>query len=50
MDTPESTGNNSTDIVMKLFMKAVQINGWPSRVRSDMGGENIEVARAMIMA
>ena len=50
MDTPESTGNNSADIVMKLFMKAVQINGWPSRVPSDMGGENIEVARAMIMA
>ena len=43
-----ASGNNSADKVMKLFMKAVQINGWPSRVRSDMGGENIEVARAMI--
>ena len=35
---------------MKLFTKAVQSNGWPARVCSDMGGENVEVARAMIIA
>ena len=35
---------------MKLFTKAVQSNGWPSRVHSDMGGENVEMAKAMIMA
>ena len=45
-----ASGNNRADTVMKLFTKAVQSNGWPSRVRSDMGGENVEVARAMIMA
>ena len=49
MDTPErlfywhSSGNNRADTVMKLFTKAVQSNGWPARVRSDMGGENVEV-------
>ena len=56
MDTPErkivylhASGNNRADTVMKLFTKAVQSNGWPSRVHSDMGGENVEVARAKIM-
>ena len=43
-------GSVIVDTVMKLFMKAVQINGWPSRVHSDIGGENIEVARTMSKA
>ncbi len=33
---------------MELFIKAIQNNGWPSRVRSDKGGKNVEVARMMV--
>ena len=36
------------DTVLKLFHGAVMECGWPLRVRSDKGGENVEVARAMI--
>ena len=40
-----ASGNNR---VLKQFRKAVRECGWPSRVRSDRGGENVEVAKAMI--
>ena len=40
--------NNCASTVLTQFMQAVQSYGWPCRVRSDQGLENIEVARAMI--
>ena len=45
-----ASGNNRADTVLGLFMQAVCSNGWPSRVRSVKGGENVDVARAMITA
>ena len=42
--------NNRASTVVDLFLKAAQTYGWPLRVRSDQGGENIDVARTMIMA
>ena len=44
-----STNNRSTTL-LQLFLQATRIHGWPSIVRSDQGGENIGVARAMILA
>lgn len=40
--------NNSAATVIALFLAAVQSDGWPSRVRSDKGGENVEVGRPML--
>ena len=44
-----ASNNNRADTVFNLFLDATRICGWPSRVRSDCGGENVDVARAMIM-
>ena len=40
--------NNRAATVRDLFYVATSEFGWPSRVRSDHGMENVEVARAMI--
>ena len=40
--------NNRSSTVLELFQQAIRRYGWPSRVRSDLGLENIDVARAMI--
>ena len=43
-----ASSNNRADTVFRLFRAAVADCGWPSRVRSDKGGENVDVARAML--
>ena len=44
----ECSTNNRATTVYKLFMAAVERFGLPSRVRSDLGGENYMVARHML--
>ncbi len=36
-----ASDNNIANTVSELFRSAVSECGWPSRVRSDKGGENI---------
>ena len=43
-----ASSNNRAATVFRFFHEAVLECGWPSRVRSDRGGENVEVARAML--
>ena len=40
--------NNRASTVLTCFSKAVQENGLPMHVRSDLGGENVDVWRFMI--
>ena len=40
--------NNRTSTVLSAFMDAVYIHGLPERIRTDLGGEIIEVWRLMV--
>ena len=42
------SSNNYASTVLNLFVAAMQRFGLPSRVRSDMGGENLLVAQYMV--
>ena len=40
--------NNRADTVFELFVNAVELLGLPSRVCTDRGGENVDVATFML--
>ena len=40
--------NNCASTVLSLFTEAVQLFGFPSRIRVDKGGENVDVAMCML--
>ena len=44
-----ASSNNRAETVFHVFYEAVRECGWPSRVRSDKGEENVDVARAMLL-
>ncbi len=43
-----ASNNNRANTMLLLFFGATKDHCWPSRVRSDKGGENVDVARAML--
>ena len=42
------SSNNHASTVLQLFQEAVRLYGLPSRVRSDQGGENVDVSQFML--
>ncbi len=45
----ECSTNNRAATVLRHFTNAIRVCGCPLRVRSDFGGENIEVAQLMVL-
>ena len=45
----QANTNNEASTVLSVFEKAVEVHGFPSRVRGDRGRENTEVSVRMIM-
>ena len=43
------SSNNRPNTVLHLFIQAGETYGYPSRMRSDQGGENVDVARLMLL-
>jgi len=44
----QASDNNRAETVLHSFLKAIEIYGLPSRVRSDQGGENTSVSEYML--
>jgi hypothetical protein len=42
------SGNNKSGTVLQAFQSAIDIYGIPQKIRSDLGGENVEVWRLMV--
>ena len=44
----KASDNNKSSTVLRLFRESIQNFGVPSRMRGDRGGENVDVATAMV--
>ena len=46
----QAANNNRAVTALSAFLKGVEVYGLPSRVRSDHGGENVDIAQHMLLA